>query len=56
MLIAVLVKTLTYVFLLRNAQISVFGLAIATNLCYLVAFFIDLVYNLVINKRKKGEP
>ena len=51
MLIAVLVKTLTYVFLLRNAQISVFGLAIATNLCYLVAFFIDLVYNLVSLKR-----
>ena len=55
MLIAVVVKTATYVFLLRDAQISVFGLATATNLCYLVAFFLDLVYNLVINKRQKGE-
>ena len=56
MLIAVAVKTATYVFLLRDPQISVFGLATATNLCYLVAFFLDLVYNLIINKRKKGEP
>lgn len=31
---------------------SVFGAAIATDLCYLVAFSLDFVYNLVITKRK----
>ena len=41
----IVVKTVTYCFLLRNPQISIFGLAYATNLCYLVAFLLDLVYN-----------
>ena len=53
MLIAVVVKTVTYLFLLRNPKISVFGLAYATNLCYLVAFALDLVYNLYNTRRKK---
>jgi Na+-driven multidrug efflux pump len=54
MLIAITVKTGTYALLLQNPKNSVFGLAHATNLCYLVAFFLDLVYNLyVINKRKE---
>lgn len=53
MAIAVAVKTLTYFFLLQNPKISVFGLAYATNLCYLVAFALDLVYNLYITRRKK---
>ena len=54
MLIAVTVKTVVYSFLLRSPQISVFGLAYATNLGYLVAFLLNLLYNLVIkNKRKK---
>ncbi len=53
MLIAVIVKTLVYVFLLRKEEISVFGLAYATNICYLVAFFLDFVYNLIVSRRKK---
>ena len=54
MLIAITVKTGAYALLLQNPKNSVFGLAHATNLCYLVAFFLDLVYNLyVINKRKE---
>ena len=52
MLVAVTVKTLTYSFWLKNAEISVFGLAYATNLCYLVAFLLDLVYNLIVSKSK----
>lgn len=52
MLIAVIVKTAAYLFLLQNAQISVYGMAISTNLCYLVAFFLDLLYNLKVSKRK----
>lgn len=45
------VKTIAYLFLLRNPQISVFGLAHATNVGYLVAFFLDLLYNLIVIKR-----
>jgi O-antigen/teichoic acid export membrane protein len=52
MLIAVTVKTLVYVLLLQKPQISVFGLAYATNVCYLVAFLLDLLYNLSIRKAK----
>ena len=53
MLIAVVVKTATYAVLLKNPQISVFGMAHATNLCYLVAFFLDLLYNLYVSKKPK---
>ncbi len=51
MLIAVAVKTGVYAVLLQNPEISVFGLAYATNLCYLVAFALDLVYNLYVSKK-----
>ncbi len=54
MLIAVGVKTAAYLVWLKNPQISVYGLAYATNLCYLVAFFLDFVYNLSVS-RKRGE-
>lgn len=50
MLIGVIVKTLVYVTLLKRENISVFGLAYATNICYLVAFFLDLLYNLRVSK------
>lgn len=52
MLIAVVVKTVLYAFLLRDEKISVFGLAFATNVCYLVAFILDLVYNLIVSRKK----
>lgn len=52
MLVAVVVKTAAYCFLLRDPKVSVFGLAHATNLCYLVAFFLDLVYNLYVSKKR----
>ena len=53
MLIAVIVKTALYPVLLKSPEISVFGVAQATNVCYLVAFLLDLVYNLVITRRKR---
>ena len=53
MLIAVTVKTACYTLLLKNPKISVFGLAHATNLCYFVAFLLDLLYNIRVNKRRK---
>ena len=53
MLIAVTVKTACYTLLLKSSKISVFGLAHATNLCYFVAFLLDLLYNIRVNKRRK---
>lgn len=55
MLIAVTVKTGIYTVLLKNPQISVLGMAYATNICYLVAFLLDLLYNLLVSKRKSKE-
>ena len=53
MLIGVVVKTIVYVVLLQNPTTSVFGLAHATNLCYLIAFLLDLIYNIVVSKKRK---
>jgi stage V sporulation protein B len=44
------VKTAVYAVLLKNPQTSVFGLAYATNIGYLVAFLLDLLYNFLISK------
>ena len=52
MTVSVTVKTAVYVFLLQKPQISVFGLAYASNACYLVAFLLNLLYNLRVAKRK----
>ncbi len=55
MLAGVAVKTVAYLFWLKNPKISVYGLAYAANLCYLVAFLLNFVYNLVVlRKRSKG--
>ncbi len=54
MLVGVVAKTGLYVGLLQSAKISVFGLAHATNLCYLIAFLLDLIYNIIVSKRKEG--
>ena len=54
MAIAITVKTLTYSFLLRDASVSIFGLAHATNLCYLVAFLLNLLYNLKVSRKSKA--
>ena len=55
MLIGVTVKTGLYVWWLQKPKISVFGLAHATNICYLVAFLLNLVYNLIVSKEKRKE-
>lgn len=55
MLIAVTIKTAVYVLLLQKPEISVFGLAHATNLCYLVAFLLNLLYNLRVSKRQNNK-
>lgn len=52
MLVGVVVKTVSYFFWLKKPEISVLGLAYASNLCYLVAFFLDFMYNLTVTKRR----
>lgn len=52
MLVGVIVKTVSYFFWLKDPEISVFGLAYATNLCYLVAFLLDFMYNLIVTKKR----
>ena len=55
MAIAMTVKTIIYVFLLKNQEISVFGLAYATNIGYLVAFLLNFVYNLLASKKVRSK-
>ena len=54
MLAGVTVKTVGYFFWLKNPKNSIFALAHATNLCYLVAFLLDFVYNLYITRKKRA--
>lgn len=56
MLAGMSVKTVIYCFLLRNPKISIFGLAHATNIGYLVAFSLDLLYNLIVINRARRIP
>lgn len=51
--IAVTVKTVLNFALVSQRKISVYGAAIAADVCYLVAFAFDLVYNLIVTRRKK---
>ena len=52
MAVAMVVKTAVYFFLLQNEEVSVFGLVIATNVAYGVAFFLNLLYNLRVSKKR----
>ena len=53
MLVAIAVKTALHFVWVANPKISVFGAAYATNVCYSVAFFLDLMYNLYVSKKRK---
>ena len=53
MLIGVVVKTVSYFFWVKSPENSIFALAHATNLCYLVAFLLDFMYNLIVIKKAK---
>lgn len=53
MSIALTIKTILYATWLKNPSVSIFGLAYATNIGYLVAFFFDLVYNLIVSKKSR---
>lgn len=53
MLIGVTVKTLLYATWLKNPETSIYGLAHATNICYLVVFGLDFVFNMAVSRKKK---
>jgi stage V sporulation protein B len=54
MLIGVTAKTVLNVFLVRNPEWNIYGAAIAANVCYLLAFALDFVYNLYITRKKRA--
>ncbi len=56
MLAAITVKTVAYPFWLRNPNVSVYGLTYATNLCYLTAFLLNLLYNLILSRKPRPTP
>ncbi|MBR2442003.1 MAG: polysaccharide biosynthesis protein [Clostridia bacterium] len=55
MMIALTLKTGLYLLFLPKREISVFGLAYATNIAYAVAFLLDLLYNIVILRKKRAK-
>lgn len=55
MLIALTLKTGLYLLFLPKSEISVFGLAYATNIAYAVAFLLDLLYNMYISRKKRAK-
>ena len=52
---AMTVKTVLYLFWLRDEAVSVFGLAYATNVAYLVAFLLNLLYNLYVSRKHRSK-
>lgn len=54
-LVAMAAKTCAYLWWLKKPSVSIFGLAYATNMAYLVAFLCVLVYNLCIRKNVKKQ-
>lgn len=54
MAVAVTVKTLLTALWVGNPSISVYGAAMATNICYLVAFLCNLYYNLRVTRKRKA--
>ena len=52
MLVAVVVKLVIQLALVGDARIGIVGAAAAANICYLIAFFLDLFYT--VRKQKEG--
>ncbi len=55
MTIAVAVKIPLTVLLVKNPSLNIFGAAIAANVCYLLAFTLDFVYNFIVIKKTKAK-
>nr|MBR6777785.1 polysaccharide biosynthesis protein [Clostridia bacterium] len=54
MLAGVTVKTVLYSLWLKNPQTSVYGLAYATNICYLVVVALNFLFNMIVSRKKRA--
>ena len=53
MLIGVTVKTVLYGVWLKKPEVSIYGLAYATNICYFVVALLNFLFNMAISRKKK---
>jgi len=53
MLVGVTLKTALYAIWLKNPQISVYGLAHATNICYIAVACLNFLFNMIVSRKKK---
>ena len=54
MLTGVIVKTVLYTAWIKNPQTSIFGLAYATNVCYMVVAVLNFLFNLRVSRKRKA--
>ena len=54
MLTGVIVKTVLYTAWMKNPQTSIFGLANATNVCYLVVAVLNFLFNMRVSQKRKA--
>ncbi len=54
MLAGVTVKTVLYSLWLKNPEVSVYGLAYATNICYLVVVALNFLFNMIVSRKKRA--
>lgn len=54
MLTGVVVKTVLYMAWLKNPQTSIYGLANATNVCYVVVAVLNFLFNLRVSQKRKA--
>ena len=54
MLTGVIVKTVLYTAWMKNPQTSIFGLAYATNVCYMVVAVLNFLFNLRVSRKRKA--
>ena len=54
MFIGVAVKTVLYVCWLKNPQVSIYGLAYATNIGYVVVAALNFIFNIFVSRKRKA--
>ena len=54
MLVGVTVKTVLYGIWMKNPETSIYGLAHATNICYLLVAALNFLFNMVVSRKKKA--
>ena len=54
MLVGVTVKTVLYGIWMKNPETSIYGLAHATNICYLLVATLNFLFNMIVSRKKKA--